>query len=273
MLRKSAREVPVRLKQLPFKHIIPNMVTLFALASGITSIRFAAQGRWEAAVIAIFIAAVLDGLDGRVARMLRGTSKFGAELDSLCDFLSFGVAPAIILYFWTPWGGVYPGWVISILYSMSCALRLARFNTMLEDENPPPYWGSFFVGVPAPAGAILSLTPIMLYFHLGFEFLRAPVVVGIVLIVCSGLMVSQIPTFSVKKLKIPVFLVIPLFLITTIVAGFIISQPWVTISLLALAYSCSIPVSVIVFMKKKKKFEALEQQVSELEQTSETVKS
>ena len=134
-----------RLKELPFNMIIPNMVTLLALSCGVTAMRFAVQEKWEWAVIAIIMAAIFDGLDGRVARLLQGTSKFGAELDSLSDFVSFGVAPAFVMYYWAM--TVYPkiGWMLALLLAICCALRLARFNTMLDEEPRPKYWDYFFV--------------------------------------------------------------------------------------------------------------------------------
>ena len=140
-----------RLKALPFNRMIPNILTLLALCAGLTSIRFGLLEQWQLAVVALFAAAIFDGLDGRVARILKGTSKFGAELDSLSDFISFGVAPAIVLYLWTmqTWGNI--GWLVVLIFSVCCALRLARFNTNLDEPNTPPWAVNFFTGVPAPA--------------------------------------------------------------------------------------------------------------------------
>ena len=156
--------------------LIPNAITVGALCAGLSGVRFAIDARWEMAVAAIVVAAILDGLDGRMARLLNGTSKFGAELDSLADFVSFGAAPALIVYLWVlnGWGGV--GWVIALGFAVCCALRLARFNTALADPNPPRWAGHFFTGVPAPAGAGLALLPMMLHFEVGPGWVDKPLV-------------------------------------------------------------------------------------------------
>src|SRR6195952_6158730 len=146
---------PRRLKPVPFRMIAPNMITLMALCLGLTAIRLAFEGKFEPAVIAIVAAAFLDGIDGRVARMLKGTSRFGAELDSLADFVNFGVAPALILYFWGLHDLKSAGWIAALTFAICAALRLARFNVMIEDPNRPAWAGNYFVGVPAPAGALM----------------------------------------------------------------------------------------------------------------------
>ena len=145
-----------KLKSLPFRKIAPNIVTLLAFCAGVTSIRYSIQADWTKAVICVFVAAFFDLLDGRVARMLKGSTKFGAELDSLSDCVSFGVAPAIMIYQWTMFDLPKFGWFFCLLLSVGMAMRLARFNTMLEDEPQPEYWNHFFVGVPAPAAAPVS---------------------------------------------------------------------------------------------------------------------
>ncbi len=244
MILKANGGAKKALKDLPFNKIAPNMVTLFALCAGVSSIRFSAQARWDHAVIAIFVAAIFDGLDGRVARLLRGTTKFGAELDSLSDFVSFGVAPAILVYFWTMNGAIGIGWVLCLLFSMCMALRLARFNTMLDAEPTLHCWKHFFVGVPAPAAAVCSLIPIMLDLEFGLPVMKNPILNGAFLFVISCLMVSHIPTISLKKLRVPVFLVVPVMLLVALYAGFIISQPWLTIGVSAILYLLSIPVGV-----------------------------
>lgn len=191
--RRRFRPVPVRI-------ILPNLVTLLALCMGLTAIRFAADGQFETAVIAVIVAAILDGLDGRIARALRGTSRFGAELDSLADFVDFGVAPAMILYFWSLHEIKSLGWFAALIFAIAAALRLARFNVMLDDPNRPSWKSHFFTGMPAPAGAIVGLMP--LYLHLsvlgvpnarGFVPLEIAYVVGV-----AYLMASQIPHFSGK---------------------------------------------------------------------------
>src|SRR5438309_8278991 len=153
-----------RFRRIPVRTLVPNLITLLALCAGLTAIRFAIEDRLEWAVAAIVFAAMLDGIDGRVARMLKGTSRFGAELDSLADFVNFGVAPALILYFWSLHDLKSAGWIAALTFAICAALRLARFNVMIEDPNRPAWAGNYFVGVPAPAGAITVLLPIYLQF-------------------------------------------------------------------------------------------------------------
>src|SRR3954451_4644388 len=153
-----------RFKAIPVRTLLPNMITLLALCAGLTAIRMAVEARLELALAAIVLAALLDGIDGRVARLLKGTSRFGAELDSLADFVNFGVAPALILYFWGLHELGNAGWIAAMVFAISTGLRLARFNVMIDDPNKPAWAGNFFVGVPAPAGAITVLLPIYVYF-------------------------------------------------------------------------------------------------------------
>src|SRR6266568_1509000 len=155
MRRRRFRPIPVRM-------LVPNVITLLAICAGLTAIRLSTEGRMELAVAAIVFAAVLDGLDGRVARMIKGQSKFGAELDSLADFVNFGVAPGLILYFWQLHQLGNVGWITAMVFAICAGLRLARFNVAIEDPNRPAWAGDFFTGVPAPAGAITVLLPIYL---------------------------------------------------------------------------------------------------------------
>jgi CDP-diacylglycerol--serine O-phosphatidyltransferase len=231
--------------------LIPNVLTLAALCSGLTAIRFALQGQMRLAVIAIIVAAIFDALDGRVARRLGVTSRFGAELDSLSDFLCFGVAPALVLYLasLTQVGAL--GWVVTLMFPICSALRLARFNTALVSDTPPPVWtGSFFTGVPAPAGALLALMPLMLSFEIEAAWPRHAVLVGLGLVVVGGLMVSRIPTFSFKKGRVPRHLVLPLLLGAGLFMGVLASAPWIALSLLGLAYICLIPFSVLSYRRQ-----------------------
>lgn len=195
-----------RFRAVPIRVVLPNLVTLAALSVGLTSIRFAVEGKFQIAVVAVIIAAVLDGLDGRLARALRGTSRFGAELDSLADFVDFGVAPALILYFSSLERVQSFGWFAALIFVIGAALRLARFNTMLDDPDKPAWHGHFFTGMPAPAGAIVALLP--LYIQLS-SFVApntrvpVPVVIAYVIFV-AFLMASRIPHFSGKKIgRIP----------------------------------------------------------------------
>ena len=234
--------------------LIPNVLTLAALCSGLTAIRFALQGEYPLAVLAILVAAIFDALDGRVARRLGVTSRFGAELDSLSDFLCFGVSPALVLYLVSLRDAGSLGWIVTLMFPMCSALRLARFNTALLSDTPPPAWtGSYFTGVPAPAGALLALVPLMLSFEANSPWPRHPLVVGTVLVVVGGLMVSRLPTFSFKKGRIPRNLVLPALLGAALVMGVLASSPWIGLSLLGLAYVALIPFSILAHRRQVQK--------------------
>ena len=232
-----------RFRDLSINRMIPNILTLLALAAGLTAIRFGLDGRWEHAVLAIIVAAVLDALDGRIARLLKGASKFGAELDSLSDFVCFGVSPVLVLYLWTMKDAGRLGWVLVMLFTICCGLRLARFNVMIEDHDAPAWQARFFTGIPAPAGGGLVLLPMILSFPGGEGFFRQPWVAGIFMLVIAGMLVSTIPTYSFKKLKISQHWILPTMLITAAIAIFLINAPWLTLSVVGLAYICSIPLS------------------------------
>ncbi|NQW01177.1 MAG: CDP-diacylglycerol--serine O-phosphatidyltransferase [Rhodospirillales bacterium] len=228
-----------RLKELPFNRMIPNILTLLALAAGLTSIRYALLERWEHAVLSLVVAAVLDTMDGRVARLLKGASRFGAELDSLSDFVCFGVSPALILYLWAMQDAGRTGWILVMLFAMCCGLRLARFNVTSDDEQAPAWKANFFTGVPAPAGAGLVLLPLILSFQVETELFRDPWVVSAFLFVVGGLLVSSLPTFSFKKLKISRNFVLPTMLIVALIAAFSVSVPWLTLSSILGLYLCT----------------------------------
>lgn len=250
--RHRPRMTP-RISGLSFNKLIPNILTLLALCAGLTSIRFGLHAKWESAVVSILLAGLLDGLDGRVARLLQGTSKFGAELDSLSDFISFGVAPSIVLYFWTMQGAGGLGWALVLLFSVCCALRLARFNTMLGQPDLPPWAFNFFTGVPAPAAAGLVLLPMMVSFQLGGDgFFALPAVNAVALVAVSFLMISKVPTFSGKKLKVPHAYVLPMLVLVGILAAFLVTEPWTTITIIDLLYAASIPMSVRAFARLKR---------------------
>ncbi len=239
----------LRLRDQSLNRLIPNMLTIIALCAGLTAIRFGLQGRWEAAVMAVVVAGILDGLDGRIARMLNGASRFGAELDSLSDFIAFGVAPAIMLYYWTLSGLGGIGWALTLLFSVCCALRLARFNTRLENTDVPAWTGRFFVGVPAPAGAGLVLIPMMATFQFGTGFFDRPAVAGSLVLAVSLLMVSQVPTYSFKRVRVPHNLVLPTLLVVGLLAACLVSLPWVTLLAVGVIYAASIPLSVYDYGK------------------------
>ena len=242
-LRPPGTPRKMRFRDLSINRMIPNILTLLALAAGLTAIRFGLDGRWEHAVLAIIVATVLDALDGRIARLLKGASKFGAELDSLSDFVCFGVSPVLVLYLWTMKDAGRLGWVLVMLFTICCGLRLARFNVMMEDHDAPAWQARFFTGIPAPAGGGLVLLPMVLSFQGGEGFFRQPWVVGIFMLVIAGMLVSTIPTYSFKKLKISRHWILPTMLITAAIAVFLINAPWLTLSVVGLAYICSIPLS------------------------------
>ncbi len=246
MRRRRQRERAKAIGGGHMNRLIPNAITVGALCAGLSGIRFAIDARWEMAVGAIIVAAILDGLDGRMARLLNGTSKFGAELDSLSDFVSFGAAPALIVYLWTlnAWGSV--GWVIALGFAVCCALRLARFNTALSDPNPPRWSSHFFMGVPAPAGASLALLPMILTFEAGSGWGDRPIVGAVVLAGVATLMVSRIPTFSGKKLHIPRGWMVPTLAAVGVFFAMLASAPWATLLVLGIAYMLAIPVSFVV---------------------------
>jgi CDP-diacylglycerol--serine O-phosphatidyltransferase len=233
-----------RLSALPFNRLIPNIMTVTALCAGLTAILYGVQSKWQFAVAAIMIAALLDALDGRIARLLGGTSRFGAELDSLSDFVCFGVAPALLLFLWTLQDAKGPGWVIALVFSVCAALRLARFNTRLGDSDMPVWAGNFFTGVPAPAGGGLVLLPMMLSFEFDLDFLSHPLINGPVAVIVAYMMISRIPTFSFKKVRVPQRLIVPLLLMVGLLAALLATATWLTISSLLILYLCSIPVSV-----------------------------
>lgn len=236
-----------RLRGLPFNRLIPNILTVLALCAGLTSIRFGFQEKWELAVLALLLAGVLDALDGRLARLLGGSTKFGAELDSLSDFVSFGVAPAVLLYFWTLQHARGIGWVLALLYAVCACLRLARFNTKLGVSDMPPWAFNYFTGVPAPAAAGLVLLPMMLSFQFGGGFFDEAIVNAVVIVATAVLMISRIPTYSLKQFKVPHKFVLPMLLVVGLLAAFLVTQTWLTLSLIAVAYLVSLPFSVRSF--------------------------
>lgn len=248
----------VRPKGWSINRMIPNILTMFALCSGLTAIHFALAQKWEQSVLAIVVAAVFDGLDGRIARLLKGTSKFGAELDSLSDFISFGVAPALVLYLWALKDTTALGWVLVLLFATCCALRLARFNTDLENPERPVWAYNFFTGVPSPAGAGLVLLPLILSFEFGRGVVDHPAVVTVIMILVATLLVSRLPTFAFKQFKVPHNMVLPTMLFVGLLAALLVSAPWATLSAALAVYLISIPFAWRSYQKLKRQAEALQ---------------
>jgi CDP-diacylglycerol--serine O-phosphatidyltransferase len=247
--RPGARRGRIRLRGPQLRapminRLIPNALTVAALCAGLTALRFGMMERWDLAVFAIVVAGIFDGLDGRIARLIGGTSKFGAELDSLSDFVCFGAVPAVLVYMATlhQFGGI--GWAISLAYAVCCALRLARFNTAIGDPNPPPWASSYFVGVPAPAAAGLALLPMMATIELGPGFFDRPTVSAVVLLGVAALMISRIPTFSFKKMHVTPAMALPLFMLVVLIAAGLASEPFLTFLITGVIYLACIPVSV-----------------------------
>jgi CDP-diacylglycerol---serine O-phosphatidyltransferase len=229
-----------RLRQIPVRVLVPNVITLLALCAGLTGIRLAIEERYELALAAIVFAAMLDAVDGRVARMIKGTSRFGAELDSLADFVNFGVAPGLILYFWglKPLGNL--GWIAAMVFAICAALRLARFNVQIDDPNRPVWAGNFFTGMPAPAGAITVLLPVYLYF-LG---LTVPIAISLVYtLAIAAMMVSRFPVLSGKKVgtRVPPEAVLPVILLAVLLIALLVSYPWQLLTFIAIVYLGCLP--------------------------------
>ncbi|HWE74122.1 MAG TPA: CDP-diacylglycerol--serine O-phosphatidyltransferase [Stellaceae bacterium] len=248
-LRQRLHVKPIR--GLSFNKMIPNILTLLALCSGMTAIRFGLEEHWRQAVIAILVAGIFDGIDGRIARLLKGTSEFGAELDSLSDFVSFGVAPALLMYLWSVESLSSLGWMVALLFTICCGLRLARFNTQIGADLPP-YAYNFFTGVPAPAGAFLALIPMLLNFEFGWSGFRSGWFGAVVLAAVGALMVSRVPTFSGKRFHLPREWVLAVFLIIGGLAALTTTEPWATLLLIGLIYIGSIPLSVRAYNKLRR---------------------
>ncbi len=252
-----------RLHGQSFNRLIPNIMTMLGLCAGLTGIRFALDQHWHAALGCILIAAVIDGLDGRLARLLNATSRFGAEFDSLSDFLCFGVAPAFVLYLWSLETLGALGFLPCMMYAVCIALRLARFNAALDSAPAPAYAYNFFTGVPAPLAALLVLIPMFAgletaKLHLDglTQVFRLPVLPGIMLVFVALLAVSTLPIWSFKNFKVPSKMVLPLLLGAGILLMALVSEPWATLAVLGIAYLCMLPFSVRSYHNLKREAEA-----------------
>lgn len=272
--RLAARRRP-RFAGLSFNRLLPNILTMLGLCAGLNAVRFAFEGRWEPAVTMVVVAAFIDGIDGRLARLLKVTSRFGAEFDSLSDFLSFGVAPALVLYLWSLNAARGLGFMPCLLFAVCMALRLARFNAAIDADlapaakgvlppSPKPaYAQSFFTGVPAPSGAGLALFPI--FASLAFEgwgllgvaaVLRHPLLVALLLVVVAGLLVSTLPTWSFKNFKVPRDAVLPLLLGAAAYAALLVSEPWAALAAAGLIYASLVPLASRSYARLKREAEA-----------------
>jgi CDP-diacylglycerol--serine O-phosphatidyltransferase len=254
--RRQLRPLP----QVPVRLVLPNLITLLALCSGLTSIRMAAEQRFDWAILFIAIAAALDGIDGRMARFLKSTSRFGAELDSITDFLNFGVAPAVLLYVWALGDLKSLGWMAALIFAICAALRLARFNVALDSADKPEWTASFFVGVPAPAGAMIVMLPLYVeLLGIPHGVLTAPAVF-VYTIAVGLLMVSKLPSWSGKVVgrRVRRDLVAPLFVGGVVIVAFLLSFPFLTMTVLTLAYWASLPLSWRSYQRLRELHQAAE---------------
>ncbi|MCZ4280459.1 phosphatidylcholine/phosphatidylserine synthase [Kiloniella laminariae] len=245
-----------RLHGFSINRLIPNAITLMALCSGLSAIRAGLAQNWELAVAGIVVAMVLDGLDGPVARLMKGTSEFGAQLDSLADFVNFGVTPALLIYLWAMDGTGGLAWAVALFFAICCGMRLARFNASLQDENPPPWATKFFTGIPAPCGAGLILLPVVLSFELGDDFFRSSILNGVMLVLVGGLFISTIPTYSSKRIRIPRRYVGFVLLGVAICIMLLYSTPWMFLSVAGLGYLVSIILAQFSYRNTKAKMMA-----------------
>ena len=239
---------PSRLRGLSLNKLLPNIITVMALCSGLSGLRFALAERWEFAVGFVLLAAIFDALDGRMARLLSAQSKFGAELDSLSDFVCFGVVPALILFLWTMGDIRNFGWMVVLLFAVCAVLRLARFNVKLDDDKPA-FAYNYFTGVPAPAGAGAALLPMILDFQLEVGLREFPILVAFWTAGVGLLMVSQIPTFSFKGARVPYRWALPVMIGGGLIVAGLLSAPWVTLAVVIIVYLCSIPISFLSYRR------------------------
>jgi len=249
-----------RFKAIPVRTLLPNLITLLALCAGLTAIRLAVENNIQLALAAIVFAALLDGIDGRLARMLKGTSRFGAELDSLADFVNFGVAPALILYFWSLHELKSAGWIAAMVFAICAGLRLARFNVMIDDPNQPSWAGNFFTGIPAPAGAITVLLPIYLdLLGLPGAGLFTVWLTFIYTLTIGLLMVSRLPVFSGKRVgkRVPPEMVLPVFVIVVLFFALLISYTWAVLTIGTLAYLICLPIGLWSYRRYQERDAAL----------------
>ena len=244
---------PTEGQGLSLRAFIPNAVTVLALCAGLTGIRYGIAGEWEKAMIAIVVAGVLDGMDGRIARMLKANSKFGAELDSLCDNIGFGTAPALILFQWSLAKAPKFGWTVALALAISCALRLARFNSRIDADVQPHKSAGYNTGVPAPAGAGLAFAPIYLWLITANDVFRDWRLVMPWTLFVAVLMISAIPTFSWTSIRIRKSWRVAALAGIALVAAALINEPWITLLLVSLAYLVSVPLSLASYARVKRR--------------------
>lgn len=251
----AGNDLPRR-RGIPLRAVVPNAVTVLALCVGLTGVRFAIGGEWEKAVAAVILAAVLDGIDGRIARLLKASSRFGAELDSLSDVTAFGVAPTLILYLWAlqhlP-GRL--GWMVALAQAIACALRLARFNAQIDAADQPHKRLGYMTGIPAPAGAGLTLLPLYVHFWLEPAFLAdlttRAYVVAVTTLIVAFLMVSNLPTYGWGAMRLRASWRLPALAGIGLFAGAMVTNPWPTLAIVAVIYAALVPLAVRSYARVK----------------------
>ena len=246
---------------IPLRAVAPNAVTALALCSGLTAVRFAIAQQWEMALGAIVVAGVLDGLDGRIARLLKGESRFGAELDSLSDCIAFGVAPALVLFLWSLREVPTYGWIFALSFAVCAALRLARFNAAIDTADQPHKSAGYLTGVPAPAAAGLVLLPIYLWLVTGVEAFRSPFVSAPWLGFVAFLMIGSFATFSWSSLRLRRNIRLEAIAGVAILFGALLSAPWATLSAICLVYLLLIPLSIRSYGRVKQQRRAVAAQL------------
>ncbi|WP_443971090.1 CDP-alcohol phosphatidyltransferase family protein [Sphingobium sp. CR28] len=254
---RKRRPIPLGMRRgITLRQVAPNAITAMALCFGLTGIRYGIAGDWERAVAAIIFAGVLDGIDGRVARMLSGESRFGAELDSLSDVIAFGVSPAIILYLWSLQEMPRFGWIVVLAHALACALRLARYNANIDVLDQPKKAAGFLTGVPAPAGAGLAFLPLYAWFVSGMDIFKDWKLVAPWLIVTSFLMVSNVPTLGWKRLRLPPEWRLFAIGAAGLFAAMLMVAPWISLLSLTLVYATLIPFGVMSYARVTRRISA-----------------
>ena len=238
---------------LTLRALAPNAITAAALCVGLTGIRFAIGGEFEKAVLAVIFAGMLDGIDGRIARLLNAQSRFGAELDSLADSISFGVAPALIIYLWTLQNLPRLGWFAALAFAICCVLRLARFNARIDMADEPRKQAGFLTGVPAPVGAGLAFLPIYLWVITGNEVFAAPLLVSGWLVAISFLLISAVPTLSWSKMRPRRSFRLEMIALTGLIFAGLVSEPWITLAGISIVYLALIPVGLVAYGRVKRR--------------------
>lgn len=251
-----AEEDPRRWKAQPtaltLRAVVPNAITSAALCAGLTGIRFAIDGVWDKAVFAVILAGILDGIDGRVARAMKAQSRFGAELDSLADSLSFGVAPALILFLWSLHDLPRLGWFAALALAVCCALRLARFNARIDVEDQPHKSAGFLTGVPAPVGAGLAFLPIYLWLAFGWSVAREPLVVAVWVVLIAFVMISNLATLSWTSLRLRRNIRLEAIGLVGLVLAALLTEPWLTLVAISVIYLLLVPYGLISYARVKR---------------------